>query len=192
MGNNASDFYSENFSDGTIGCAGKKWQRKSSQPPCVEEVTGWSLAILGLGSNLGDREVYLKRAAELIGCFSDTKIMQKSSIHCTAPLLLENQPEFLNQSLLIATALSPEGLLEETQGVENALGRVRLEKYGSRTMDVDILLFGSIEIATPTLQIPHPHLRRRRFWLEELKELGIVLVPEDETVLQQRCENFLH
>ncbi|MDR2664508.1 MAG: 2-amino-4-hydroxy-6-hydroxymethyldihydropteridine diphosphokinase [Puniceicoccales bacterium] len=145
-----------------------------------------SLAILGLGSNLGDRSRALAEAVERLVPYC--RPLRSSSLHRTAPLLRTDQPEFLNRSLLIETLLSPMELLAATQSTERAMGRVRSERYGPRTIDIDLLLFEGFVSSLTALAVPHPGLRSRRFWIEELADLGLSIVPENETVWDQECE----
>ena len=147
-----------------------------------------SLAILGLGSNLGDKKLALNEAAGRIGAIPHCRLLRSSSLHHTAPLLRTNQPEFFNQSLLIETLLSPTELLTETQSIESAMGRLRSERYGPRTIDIDLLLFEGFTSSSTALTVPHHGLRSRRFWIEELADIGLRVVPEGETVLEQLCE----
>lgn len=149
-----------------------------------------SFAILGLGSNLGDREANLARAVDAIERIPLTDLIRASAIHETAPLIVTDQDDFLNQSLLIRTILSPVELLSETQKIEDDLGRVRQREKGPRPIDIDLLLFGDRTIDLPALQIPHAALRCRRFWIEELAELSVSIAPEDPSVLRQRCQVF--
>ncbi|MDR2577014.1 MAG: 2-amino-4-hydroxy-6-hydroxymethyldihydropteridine diphosphokinase [Puniceicoccales bacterium] len=146
-----------------------------------------SLAILGLGSNLGDRAALLSDAERRIRQLLDVKVLRTSATHHTAPLICEKQPAFLNRSLLLETILNPLELLMATQCIENDLGRIRPGNYGPRTMDIDLLLFEGVRSASKALTLPHPQLSRRRFWLEELEELGLYLEAKDESVWLQEC-----
>ena len=125
-----------------------------------------TLAYIGLGSNLGDRESLLRRAAELIGA---TRL---SEIRETEPWGLANQPRFLNAVAEIETALAPRRLLDHLLDVEARLGRERVgPKWGPRTIDLDLLLYGDAIVDEPGLVVPHPHLHERRFALEPLRDL---------------------
>ena len=124
-----------------------------------------------LGSNLGDRSGLLAQAtaylAQAIG-----PVQHHSSLYETAPWGVTDQPAFLNQVLCFQTTLSPEGLLGATQEVETLLQRTRHQKWGARTIDVDILYYGSDCIQTATLSVPHPHLHERRFTMVPLVEIA--------------------
>ena len=130
-----------------------------------------TLAYLLLGSNLGDRADYLRQARTQLAASAGT-IVAESGLYETAAWGREDQPAFLNQALALRTALSAEALLAACQATEQRAGRERLERWGSRTLDVDILLFGAEIIATPTLTVPHPRLAERRFALLPLAEIA--------------------
>ena len=125
---------------------------------------------LGLGSNLGDREDNLRRAVSLL--HQQVSLAALSSVYETEPWGYTSQPAFLNLACAVETRLSPQELLELAQGVERELGRVPTFRYGPRTMDVDILLYGDEVIDTPELQIPHPGFPERAFVLVPLAEIA--------------------
>ena len=131
-------------------------------------------AYLGLGSNLGDREVNLQRALFLL-CKGES-LAAFSSVYETEPWGYSSQPPFLNLVCALETHLSPHELLEMAQGVERELGRVPTFQYGPRSMDVDILLYGDEVIQTPDLQIPHPLISQRAFVLVPLAEIAPGLI----------------
>jgi 2-amino-4-hydroxy-6-hydroxymethyldihydropteridine diphosphokinase len=125
-----------------------------------------TLAYVGLGSNLGDRERSIRAAAGLIGA---TRI---STIRETEPWGLEAQPRFLNAVAELETELTPGQLLARLLEVEQGLGRVREgPRWGPRTIDLDLLLYGDETVAEPGLAVPHPRLHERVFVLEPLAEL---------------------
>ncbi len=124
-------------------------------------------AYVGLGANLGDREASLRRAAGLIGA---TRL---SAIRETEPWGYEHQPRFLNAVAELETELLPRALLERLLEVERELGRVRMgPRFGPRTIDLDLLVYGELELDEPGLTIPHPRLHERLFVLEPLAELA--------------------
>jgi len=129
------------------------------------------LAYLLLGSNLGNRQETLRAAVvqlhELAG-----PVVAQSSLYETAAWGLTDQPGFLNQAVAVATHLLPAALLAACQQVEQQAGRTRKIRWGARTLDVDILLYGQEIINTPTLQVPHPRLPERRFALVPLAEIA--------------------
>lgn len=125
---------------------------------------------LGLGSNLGDREENLREAVQMISTF--TEIVRISSSYETEPVGNEEQPDFLNCALEIKTALPPGKLLAELKAVEDELGRVRGEKWGPRTIDIDIIFYDDLVIDSDELKIPHPGSHLRRFVLEPMCEIS--------------------
>jgi 2-amino-4-hydroxy-6-hydroxymethyldihydropteridine diphosphokinase len=127
-------------------------------------------AYLGLGSNLGDRAGSIRRALQLLA--ASTTLTAVSSLYETAPWGLHEQPPFLNAACAICTTLEPYELLHETQRIEAALGRERLQHWGPRTLDLDILLYDDLIIETETLTIPHPLLAERAFVLAPLAEIA--------------------
>jgi 2-amino-4-hydroxy-6-hydroxymethyldihydropteridine diphosphokinase len=128
-----------------------------------------TLAYVGLGSNLGDREQTIRRAAELIGATRLSTIIE------TEPWGYENQPRFLNAVAEVETQLAPRAFLDHLLDVERRLGRERVgPRWGPRTVDLDLLLWDEEAIDEPGLQVPHPRLHERLFVLEPLAEL----VPE--------------
>lgn len=128
-------------------------------------------AALLLGTNLGKREEILETAKKRIET-SAGKIIKVSAIYSTAPWGIEDQPDFLNQVLLIETELKPELLLQTLQPIEHEAGRIRKEKWGPRLLDIDILYFDNEIIDLPHLKIPHPFMAERRFTLVPLAEIS--------------------
>lgn len=128
-------------------------------------------ASLLLGSNLGDRSALLRAARAALSATAG-EIVAVSALYETAAWGREDQPAFLNQALLIRTYLSAEDLLTHCLAAEHHAGRQRLEHWGSRTLDVDILLYGNELIDQPHLIIPHPRLAERRFALVPLAEIA--------------------
>ncbi len=131
-------------------------------------------AYLGLGSNLGDRESLLRSALERLAA-DDLVITAVSSVYETAPVGWIDQPDFLNLAAAIATALSPRALLERCLAVEAALGRVRAERWGPRTIDIDVLWYEGVVLQEPALTLPHPRLTERAFALLPLAEVAPAL-----------------
>jgi 2-amino-4-hydroxy-6-hydroxymethyldihydropteridine diphosphokinase len=128
-------------------------------------------AYVALGSNLGDRAAHLAAAREALAKLPDTEVVAASAVEETAPLAGMTQPPYLNQMVLLETRLTPRELLEACHEIERARGRVRGERWGPRTLDVDIVRFGQRRVTEPDLIIPHPELPNRDFWLRELAEL---------------------
>jgi 2-amino-4-hydroxy-6-hydroxymethyldihydropteridine diphosphokinase len=123
-----------------------------------------------LGSNLGDRPEHLSDAAARINIFAH--IIRKSSVYVTRAWGNNNQPDFLNQVIEVDTVLPPEALLQQTLAVETAMGRNRIEKWGPRTIDIDILFFRNSIVNLDNLKIPHPQIQNRKFTLIPLRELA--------------------
>jgi 2-amino-4-hydroxy-6-hydroxymethyldihydropteridine diphosphokinase len=130
-----------------------------------------STTFLLLGSNQGDRMQFLAQARRQLQAGAGS-IQKESAIYETAAWGLQDQPAFLNQVLVLATALSPEALLAEIHQIEKKLGRVRKTKWAARVIDIDILYFDDLVLQTPRLQLPHPHLQDRRFTLLPLAEIA--------------------
>jgi 2-amino-4-hydroxy-6-hydroxymethyldihydropteridine diphosphokinase len=129
------------------------------------------IAYLALGSNMGQREVFLAQARKGIARLRTTRILGETEVEETAPLGPVQQSPFLNQMIAIETELSPRELLEEIQRIEAEAGRVRDVRWGPRTLDIDIVLFERQSVREPDLTVPHPELPNRSFWLSELRTL---------------------
>lgn len=129
------------------------------------------VAWIGLGSNVGDREAALARAAGRLEAAS-LPILARSSIYRTEPVDVLDQAEFLNQVLAVRTALPPRSLLAVCLDVERSMGRIRRRDKGPREIDLDLLLLGDTVLDEPGLAIPHPRLHLRRFVLVPLAEMA--------------------
>ncbi len=129
-------------------------------------------AYVGLGANLGPKEVTILRAVDLLAAEPEVEVLEMSQLRETAPVGVVDQPPFLNGAIAVETELSPRGLLEVLLRVERELGRVREgERWGPRTIDLDLLVYGDETVDEPGLRLPHPRLHERRFVLEPLVEL---------------------
>ena len=128
------------------------------------------IVYLSLGSNLGDREANLRTAIEKLGEFGN--IAAISSFYETEPVEVTAQPWFLNCAVKLDTEKMPRQLISAILALEQSMGRQRKQQKGPRTIDIDVLLFGSSVIEIPSLTIPHPHLHERRFVLEPLAEIA--------------------
>jgi len=129
-------------------------------------------AFLGLGSNLGDRAALLAQALARLDGTSGIRVVAVSSLYATAPVGVEDQPEFFNAAAEIRTTLTPRELLAACLRVETELGRVRLARWGPRTIDIDILLFGDLRLSEDAITLPHPRMRERAFVLAPLAEIA--------------------
>jgi 2-amino-4-hydroxy-6-hydroxymethyldihydropteridine diphosphokinase len=127
---------------------------------------------IALGSNLGDRAAHLQKARDALAALPETRLIAASSIEETAPLGGKQQPPYLNQMVLLETGLEPRVLLQACQAIERSEGRERTERWGSRTLDLDIVQFGTRRVRDRDLIIPHPGLSTRDFWRRELAELN--------------------
>jgi 2-amino-4-hydroxy-6-hydroxymethyldihydropteridine diphosphokinase len=126
---------------------------------------------VALGSNLGNREEYLRAAREALAALPGTQVIAVSSIEETAPLGGMRQPPYLNQMALLETSLEPRALLAALQEIERCQGRQRSQRWEARTLDLDIVQFGDRRVHEQDLIIPHPELSNRDFWRRELAEL---------------------
>jgi 2-amino-4-hydroxy-6-hydroxymethyldihydropteridine diphosphokinase len=129
-------------------------------------------AYVGLGANLGPKEVTILRAVDLLGAAEGVTLLELSQLRETEPVGVVDQPPFLNGAVALETTLSPLELLELLLGIEQELGRVRGEdRWGPRTIDLDLLVYGDKVVDEPGLRVPHPLLHERKFALEPLAEL---------------------
>ncbi len=126
---------------------------------------------LSLGSNIGDRECHLRTAIERLNA-GEVQVLRVSPVYETEPVDYTDQRWFLNLVVEAETELFPMQLLSRVAKIERALGRVRTTPKGPRTIDIDILLYGSVVMRTDELEIPHPRFRDRRFTLAPLAELN--------------------
>jgi 2-amino-4-hydroxy-6-hydroxymethyldihydropteridine diphosphokinase len=126
---------------------------------------------LSLGSNLGDRKEILEKAIVLLSEKVGV-VVKQSKDYETVPWGVTDQPDFLNLAIEIHTLLKPLEVLEQTQSIENQLGRVRKEKWGARLIDIDILFYGNEIIDEPNLKIPHPLIQERDFVLTPMAEIA--------------------
>ena len=137
-------------------------------------------AYVGLGSNLGDREAVIRRAVGLLDADPEIAVVAVSTLRETDPLGYLDQPRFLNGACAVETELSPGELLGRLLEVERVLGRRRDgPRFGPRTIDLDLLLYGDLRVEEPDLVVPHPRLAERRFALEPLAELDADLALPD-------------
>ena len=130
-----------------------------------------TVAFLGLGSNLGDRLTNLQGAVDALQGEPGLRVTGSSRVWETVPVGGPPQPDYLNAVIRVETDLSARDLLEAARRIEARLGRVRQERWGARTIDVDILLFDDETIDEPDLVVPHPRLSQRAFVLLPLLEL---------------------
>jgi 2-amino-4-hydroxy-6-hydroxymethyldihydropteridine diphosphokinase len=133
--------------------------------------------LLSLGSNLGDRGAHLQAALRSLSSLPQTKLLAQSSFRDTKPAGgPAAQDPFLNAAALIETSLTPQQILAELQRIENELGRVRTERWGPRTLDLDLLLYDQLELESLELTLPHPRTSFRRFVLESAAEIAAEMI----------------
>ncbi|MDB5109689.1 MAG: 2-amino-4-hydroxy-6-hydroxymethyldihydropteridine diphosphokinase [Mucilaginibacter sp.] len=142
-----------------------------------------------LGSNLGDRQLFLQQAIAHIEK-DIAPVIKKSAIYETQSWGKTDSPDYLNQVILLQTELSPQTILKNILDIERIIGRVREEKWGPRTIDIDLLFYNSAIINEPGLQVPHPELHNRKFTLEPLAEIAPFFIHPilKKTILQLKNE----
>ncbi|OAJ72735.1 2-amino-4-hydroxy-6-hydroxymethyldihydropteridine pyrophosphokinase [Brevibacillus sp. SKDU10] len=140
---------------------------------------------IALGSNQGEREAMLKGAITELHAHDFIQVYRLSSVYETDPVGYMNQPAFLNMVIEIETSLTPLELLQTALSIEQKLGRVRLERWGPRNIDIDLLLFGEEEVALPNLVIPHPEMIHRAFVLIPLQEVWHGVIPGTDLSIEE-------
>jgi 2-amino-4-hydroxy-6-hydroxymethyldihydropteridine diphosphokinase len=130
---------------------------------------------IALGSNLGDRAAHLAFARARLDALPGTQVTAASPIEETAPVGPVPQGPYLNQMLRVETTMAPGALLAACQTIEADAGRVRSSavRWGPRTLDLDLVLYGDQTIDEPSLRLPHPEIAQREFWQRELRALGV-------------------
>lgn len=131
-----------------------------------------SLAYIALGANLGDPAATVNAAFAALDQLPEGRLLAKSALYRTAPVGIADQPEFVNAAAQLDTMLAPEALLDALLGIEQTFGRIRAERNGPRTLDLDLLLYDELTLSTPRLTLPHPRLHLRAFVLQPLAELA--------------------
>lgn len=129
------------------------------------------IAYVALGSNMGDRRAYLAHACAALAALPQTRLLSATAVEETPAIGFVPQAPYLNQMVALETALSPLELLERLHDIERAAGRERHERWGPRTLDLDIVMFERQAIADPALTVPHPEFSNRDFWQRELQML---------------------
>lgn len=146
-------------------------------------------AAIGLGSNVGDKRANIVRAIELLTADGAVRLVSRSRDYRSAPWGVLEQDWFVNAAITVTTELSARQLLERCQSVENEMGRVRMQKWGPRLIDVDVLTYKDQVIDEPDLKVPHPLIAERGFVVVPLKEVapGLIIrgrpLPEMEAKL---------
>ena len=131
-----------------------------------------SITYIALGANLGDPATTVRAAFGALANLPESRVLHCSSLYRTAPVGLADQPEFINAVAKLETTLAPEALLDALHEIEQRFGRVRAERNGPRTLDLDLLLYDDQFIDLPRLTLPHPRLHLRAFVLQPLAEIA--------------------
>lgn len=150
-------------------------------------------AYIGLGSNLENPRQQVRQALDELAALSQTTLDAASSLYKSRAFGPKGQPDYINAVARIKTHLSPLDLLDTLQAIENAHGRVRKVRWGARTLDLDLLLYGGQEIRHERLTVPHPEMHRRAFVLSPLHEIAPDLaIPGRGEIssLRETCENL--
>ncbi len=142
-------------------------------------------AYIGLGSNLESPVTQLRSAYQAILSHPSISSITPSSLYNTTPIGPQDQPNYINGAIKITTSLSAIELLDTLQSIENQHGRVRTQRWGARTLDLDILLFNNEQIDTPRLTVPHPQIEFRNFVLVPLNDLSPDLIFPDKRSLKE-------
>jgi 2-amino-4-hydroxy-6-hydroxymethyldihydropteridine diphosphokinase len=133
-----------------------------------------TIAAIGLGANLGDARASVRGALGMLDLLPSTRLLRTSRLYRTAAWGQTGQPDFINAVVLLETTLDARALLDRLLAIERDFGRIRTseDRWGPRTLDLDLLLFGDSVIDEPGLQVPHPHLHERAFALLPLAEIA--------------------
>lgn len=142
-------------------------------------------AYIGLGSNLANPRQQVAQALLALAAIPQTQLLANSPLYRSAPIGPGVQPDYVNAVALLETALNPLALLDALQAIEQDHQRVRIEHWGPRTLDLDILLLDQLQIDSERLKVPHPYLRQRNFVLYPLADISPELHLPDGTSLQQ-------
>lgn len=149
-----------------------------------------SRAYIGLGSNEGERLENLKSGSAALAAADDVVVVGKSGVYDSEPVGMTDQPDFLNAVVAVETTLHPYQMLSLVHKIELDHGRQRITRWGPRTLDLDILLFGNLEQDDPKLLIPHPRLKVRRFVLEPLLEVDPDIRLPDGTPVKKLLDSL--
>ncbi len=143
---------------------------------------------IALGSNLGNSQQILNQALEILSQTSEIELISYSSWYETVPVG-PTQPNYFNGCAILETQLTPEKLLQILLKIEQQFGRIRRERWGARTLDLDMLLYGNLILETPTLTIPHPQMKERSFVLVPLIEIAADWIePISQQTIFQLCQ----
>jgi 2-amino-4-hydroxy-6-hydroxymethyldihydropteridine diphosphokinase len=149
-------------------------------------------ACIALGSNLGDPRQQVLDAMDALQTLPDSRVLQRSRLYRTPPWGVLDQPDFVNAVVAIDTSLSPHALLDALHAIEQQAGRVRLERNGPRTLDLDLLHMDGIQINDARLTVPHPRIAERAFVLLPLADVSPELQLRDGTVAELLARIDIH
>lgn len=157
----------------------------------TEPVSGsaLTLAYIGLGSNLEDPAAQVRRALHELAALPGTELQRASQLYRSPPMGPPGQPDYINAVAALATRLEPEALLDALQAIEQAHHRRRLQRWGPRTLDLDILLYGQAQLHSPRLTVPHPGIAARAFVLQPLAEIAPTLEIPGAGALSSLCRD---
>lgn len=151
-----------------------------------------AVAFIALGSNLAQPVEQLNAAVKAIAALPQTVIEKISSYYGSKPMGPQDQPDYVNAVLKMQTELSPSVLLDELQRIENKQGRVRLRRWGERTLDLDILLYDDVKMQSERLTIPHYDMQNREFVIVPLAEIAPECILPDGKTVSELMRNFAH
>ncbi|MDG2944284.1 2-amino-4-hydroxy-6-hydroxymethyldihydropteridine diphosphokinase [Bisgaard Taxon 10/6] len=151
-----------------------------------------AVAYIALGSNLNAPAEQLNTAVKAIAALPQTSVEKVSSYYGSKPMGPQDQPDYVNAVLQIQTELSPPALLDELQRIENEQGRVRLRRWGERTLDLDILLYDNLKMQSERLTIPHYDMQNREFVIVPLAEIAPERILPDGKTVAELMRNFAH
>ncbi len=158
--------------------------------PIEAHAGGVARAAIGLGGNMGDVAGAFSAALASLDARNDCAVIARSSVWRTPPWGKTDQPDFLNMCALIDTTLAPHALLDVCLALEEAAGRVRVERWGPRVLDIDVLAYGDLNVSDERLVVPHPRMFERAFVLAPLAEIAPDLRIGDKDVasLAKNCD----
>lgn len=151
-----------------------------------------AVVYIALGSNLNEPAEQLNTAVKAIAALPYTSVEKVSSYYGSKPMGPQDQPDYVNAVLQIQTELSPPALLDELQRIENEQGRVRLRRWGERTLDLDILLYDNLKMQSERLTIPHYDMQNREFVIVPLAEIAPEQILPDGKTVAELMRNFIH
>lgn len=144
----------------------------------------WTVAALGLGGNIGDPQAAMAQALRLIDEDADCRVTAVSKLYRTSPWGKTDQADFYNCCALVATCLDPVALLERCLVIELGMKRVRVERWGPRTIDIDVLTYGDVELRSERLEVPHPRITERAFVIVPLADIAADMMIKGRAVSQ--------